>query len=103
MGAPAVAVVILKREREVMDLFRSAGATSPAGAMTLDQVGVVEAWPLSRLKRRSVIREASPGRYYLDEEVWLALRAMKLRIVLVLAAVAVITGFLVWIGFVTLR
>lgn len=103
MGAPAIAAVILKKERELVGLFRSAGAISPASARSLDEVGVSEAWPLNRLRRRAIVREAAPGRYYLDEEVWVAIRGMRQRIVFSLLAVVAITGFLVWIGFVTLR
>ena len=103
MGAPAIAAVILRKERELVDLFRAAGATSPAGAKSLDEVGVYEAWPLSRLRRRAIVREASPGRYYLDEEVWTAMRGMRRRIAFTILAVFAILGALVWIGFVTLK
>ena len=103
MGAPAIAAVIVKKERELVDLFREAGATTPAAAKTLEEVGVHQAWPLSRLRRRAVVREAVPGRYYLDEEVWTAMRGMRRRIILVVLGTAVLVGFLVWIGFVTLK
>lgn len=103
MGAPAIAAVIVRKERELVDLFRAAGATTPATARTLDEVGVHQAWPLSRLRRRAVVREAAPGRYYLDEEVWTAMRGMRQRIILTLLAIVAVTGFLVWIGFVTLK
>lgn len=103
MGAPAIAAVIIRKERELVELFQAAGATSPATAKSLDDVGVEQAWPLSRLRRRAVVREASPGRFYLDEEVLVAISGMRQRIILTLVAVAAITGFLVWIGFVTLK
>jgi hypothetical protein len=103
MGAPAIAAVILRKERELVDLFRSAGATSPSTARSLNEVGVEQAWPLSRLRRRAIVREAAPGRYYLDEEVWTAMRGMRQRIVLGLVGLAALVGFLVWIGFVTLK
>jgi hypothetical protein len=103
MGAPAVAAVILRKERELVDLFRSAGATSAATARSLDEVGVEQAWPLSRLRRRAIVREASPGRYYLDEEVWVAMRGMRQRIAFTILGIAALLGFLVWIGFVTLK
>ena len=103
MGAPAVAAIILRKERELVHLFRSAGATSPAGARSLDEVGVVEAWPLSRLRRRAIVREAAPGRYYLDEEVWQAVRGMRRRMVAVILGVLLLVSFLAWIGFVTLK
>jgi hypothetical protein len=103
MGAPAIAAVILRKERELVDLFREVGATSPATARSLNEVGVEQAWPLSRLRRRAIVREAAPGKYYLDEEVWTAIRGMRQRIVVLILALIAVTGFLVWIGFVTLR
>lgn len=103
MGAPAVAAVIIRKERELVDSFRGAGAISPATARSLDGVGVTEGWPLSRLRRRAIVREAEPGRYYLDEEVWQAMRGVRKRIMLTVLAVVAITGLLVWIGFVSLR
>jgi hypothetical protein len=103
MGAPAIAAVIIRKEREVVDLFRDVGATSPAAAKSFDEIGVEQAWPLSRLRRRAIIREASPGKYYLDEEVWTAIRGMRRRMVLVIVGMAALVGFLTWIGFVTLK
>jgi hypothetical protein len=102
MGA-AVAAVILRKERELVDLFRSAGATSPATALSLNDVGVEEAWPLARLRRRAIVREASPGKFYLDEEVWTAMRGLRQRIIFMLLGVVALVGFLVWIGFVSLK
>ncbi len=103
MGAPAIAAVIIRKERELVELFQSAGATTPATAKTLDEVGVERAWPLSRLRRRAIVREAAPGRFYVDEEVWVAMRGMRRRIVLMLIGLVALVGFLVWIGFVTLK
>jgi hypothetical protein len=103
MGAPAVAAVILRKERELVDLFRDAGATSPATSKSLNDVGVIQAWPLSRLRRRAIIREAAPGKFYVDEEVWQAMRGLRQRIVLTLLGVIAVTAILVWLGFVTLH
>ena len=103
MGAPAIAAVIVRKEREVVDLFRDVGATSPGASRSFDEIGVEQAWPLSRLRRRAVIREAAPGKYYLDEEVWTAVRGMRRRMVLVILGTVALVGFLAWIGFVTLK
>jgi hypothetical protein len=103
MGAPAVAAVILRKERELIDLFRDAGATTPATAKSLDDVGVMQAWPLSRLRRRAVVREAAPGKYYVDEEVWQAMRGLRQRLVLAVLAIFAVVSFAVWIGFVSLH
>lgn len=103
MGAPAIAAVIVSKEREVVDLFREVGAISPATARSFDEIGVEQAWPLSRLRRRAIIREAAPGKYYLDEEVWTAMRGMRRRMVSLIFGLVALVGFLVWIGFVTLK
>ena len=46
---------------------------------------------LHRLRRRAVIREAAPDRFYLDEEVWVALGRTRRRVsVAVLALIVVL-------------
>ena len=91
MGA-AVAALLIK-ERHIVEAMERIGATSPARALTLDQLadlGVDDrdvAW--HALKNRVIVREASPGRWYLDAEVWQANRSRRRRVLfLVLAVVA---------------
>jgi hypothetical protein len=89
MGAAAAAVAI--RERRMVEAFQIAGATSPDRARTADEVGV-DAGSLGwrRLHNRAVIRESSPGsgRYYLDQEVWIAVRRTRMRILVIFLFVA---------------
>lgn len=87
MGAPAVAAIMRRREREVVDDFRAAGAISPATAQSYTAVGLGESLAVRRLRRHAVIREAAPGMYYLDEEVWIAVRATRRRVGSVLVSV----------------
>jgi hypothetical protein len=89
MGAAAAAVAI--RERRMVEAFQIAGATSPDRARTADEVGVDPGslgW--RRLHNRAVIRESSPGsgRYYLDQEVWIAVRRTRMRILVIFLIVA---------------
>lgn len=87
MGA-AVAAVILMRERRVVEAFERVGATSPERAVSAHDVNVDEVgigW--RRLRERAIVREASPGRFYLDVEVWQANRRMRHRIVFVMAVI----------------
>lgn len=79
MGA-AVAAVLIRREKEVVDDFRAAGATSRETAQSYTAVGLGQSLGLKRLRDRAVIREAAPGTYYLDEEVWTAVRRTRRRI-----------------------
>lgn len=86
----AAAAVILMKERRIVEAFERAGATSPASARTPDDLGVDPhgiGW--RRLRDHAVVREAIPGadRYYVDVDVWQALRRMRRRIVLALGLV----------------
>jgi hypothetical protein len=87
MGAAAVAAIMRKREREVVDDFRAASALSPSTAQSYTAVGLGHSLALKRLHDRAVIREAAPGVYYLDEEVWAAVRRTRKRIPTVLIAI----------------
>ena len=80
MGAPVIAAVIRRKEQEVIDDFRAAGATSPDRAQSYTAIGLGESIAVKRLHNRAVIREAAPGVYYLDEEVWAAVRRTRRRI-----------------------
>jgi len=79
MGA-AVAAILIRRETEVVDDFRAAGATSRETAQSYTAIGLGESLGLKRLRDRAVIREAAPGTYYLDEEVWTAVRRTRRRV-----------------------
>jgi hypothetical protein len=83
MGAPVIAAVIRRKEQEVIDDFRAAGATSPGRAQSYTAIGLGESLAVKRLHNRAVIREAAPGMYYLDEEVWAAVRRTRRRLVTV--------------------
>lgn len=87
------AAVVLIKERHIVEAMQRLGATSPTRALTLDQLadlGVEDrgfAW--RALANRVVVREASPGHWYLDAEVWEATRHRRRRVLfLVLAVVA---------------
>ena len=101
MSAPVIAAVIRRKEREVVDDFRRAGATSPTTAKSLAEVGLEESWPVRRLQRRAVIREPQPGIMYLDEEVWAAVRQTRRRVALVFLVVVLVLVIGVAIGFIT--
>jgi len=96
MGAAAAAVAIA--ERRMIQAFEIAGATSPETARTPSEVGVDEhsrSW--HRLVDRAVIREESPGsgRYYIDREVWQAVRRTRMRVLTVF--IIIVAG--VWLYF----
>lgn len=103
MGAPAIAAVIRRREREVVDDFRRGGATSPTTARSLADLGLSDSWPVHRLQKRAVIREPEPGILYLDEEVWAAVRRMRQRVGLIFGTIFGLLAIGIAIGFITFR
>ena len=102
MGAPVIAAVIRRKEREVVDDFRRGGATSPTTAKSLAELGLEDSWPVRRLRKRAVIREPQPGAMYLDEEVWTAVRRTRRRVAMVFITIMLLIAIGVGIGFLTL-
>jgi hypothetical protein len=100
MGAPAIVAILRRREQEVVDDFRVAGAISPETAQPYEALGIGDSLAIKRLQNRAVIREASPGRWYLDEEVWAALRGMRRRIATVLLSMIALLTIGVLLGIV---
>jgi hypothetical protein len=98
MGAAAVAAIVRRREMEVVDDFRAAGAISRETAQSYTAMGFGESLGLRRLRNRAVIREAAPGTYYLDEEVWEAVRRTRRRIATAFLAILVLFLFSVLMG-----
>ena len=81
MGA-AVAAVIQRQEREIVDTFRGAGALSAERARDPHELGVSHHLAFDRLVRRAVLRDAGEGKFYLDELSWNALRSMRRRLMI---------------------
>ena len=90
MGAAAAVAIMRRREREVVDDFRAAGAISPATAQSYNAIGLGESMAIRRLHDRAVIREAAPGLWYLDEEVWTAVRRTRKRIAAAMLVIVVL-------------
>lgn len=85
MATAAAAVAIA--ERRMVEAFERAGATSPERARTPDELAVEpESRSWRRLANRAVIREAGSGsgRFYLDRDVWQAVRRTRKRMAIVL-------------------
>jgi hypothetical protein len=89
MGAAAAVAIMRRREREVVDDFRAAGAISPATAQSYNAIGLGESMAIRRLHDRAVIRESAPGLWYLDEEVWTAVRRTRRRVAIVMVVLVV--------------
>jgi hypothetical protein len=93
MGAGLVAVVVIK-ERHVAQAFERAGVTSAERAVAPEELGIgMHGIGWRRLTTRAIVREAAPGRFYLDVPSWLAMRRVRRQrslamLVLLLFAIA---------------
>lgn len=96
MGTSAMAAILIKRERQLVDHFRRAGATTPGAARSPDELGVATRLAWERLVRRAVIREGAPGKYYLDEPSWEAQRALRRRVGVVMLVIGLMVVILAW-------
>jgi hypothetical protein len=103
VGAAAAIAIMRRKERDVRDAFLSARAISPATAMSLETVGIEESLAVRRLKKRAVIREAAPGLFYFDEDVWEAVRSMRRRLALVMLGTFILIGMVLLYGTVTMK
>lgn len=97
MGAAAAAIII-RRERELVDHFRRAGATSPHTAQTLAALGVEQRFAWDRLVDGAVIRAGATGTFYLDEQSWEALRRRRQMIAVGIAILMISLAVLVAIS-----
>ena len=91
----AVTVILIK-ERQVVDAFVRAGATSESTAVYPSDIAVdLSGVGGRRLIELAVVREAEEGRFYLDPLSWEALRRQRRRILFViLLLVALLALFL---------
>jgi hypothetical protein len=100
----AAAAVVLMKERQVIEAFERAGATSADRARLPADIGVEQdgiGW--RRLRARAVVRETNPGsgQFYADLEVWQAVRRTRQRVLLLMLVllavfVIVVTGVVQW-------
>lgn len=81
----AAAAVILMKERQVVDAFVRAGATSAASAAEPADLGVdLAGVGARRLVERAALRQTESGQWYLDLLVWEAVRRQRVRVLSVI-------------------
>ena len=95
----AAVIAILGKERAVVRAFQEAGATGASSARRLEELDLRPGLGFRRLRDRAVIRVAAQERYYLDEEVWAAVRRGRRR----LSVVVFIILLLIMVGGLALR
>ncbi len=66
----SAAAVIIYRQRQFVIRFLEVGATSPATARSLDDLGMRTHWVFRRMARQGVFLQASPDRWYFDPAGW---------------------------------
>lgn len=91
----SVVAIIIGKERRMVGRLVSAGAVSKESAKTLESVGLHGGLILHRLRERAVIRETTPGHFYVDLESWEAVRHMRRRAASVVGILALILLFLI--------
>ena len=89
----SVVAIIIGKERRMVGRFVSAGAVSKEHARTLEDLGLHGGLILHRLRERAVIRETSPGHFYVDLESWDAVRRMRRRAASVIGIIALVLIF----------
>jgi len=91
------AAVLLAQNRYVRR-FRDAGATSPANAKTLDEIGCRDSWLFGRMTANGVFVRTGKGTYYMNEAV--AEEYLRNRRNRVLVATGILlVAFLIWLVF----
>lgn len=65
---PIGPAIIARKRRHLLATFRRHGATSPATARTLDELGLGHGMLVRVQEHRHVLVDAGGGRFYLDEE-----------------------------------
>jgi hypothetical protein len=103
LGAAFVAAAIRRREEDVRQDFHRANALQPIDAKPLADIGLEENVTLRRLVRHSVVREAQPGLFYFDEDVWQSVRATRRRMVIILLVVLALVGIMTLYGVATFK
>jgi hypothetical protein len=90
--------ILLRKQRDIVEVFEGARATSPATARDPYELGIDNSMVFRGLVQRVVLREAGDGRYYVDEPSWRALHDRRRRasvMMLGIVAAFVVLGMLV--------
>lgn len=63
-------MVIMARQRDLVDRFRDAGATSATSAKSLAEIGIEPTFMFSRMSARGVFVPAGNDRWWFDTAAW---------------------------------
>jgi hypothetical protein len=96
---PMIAIIIIAKIRKVIRRFKETGSTSPQTAKTLEELNVDYRFAFRKMLKREIIIEASPNRYYLNEENLAGYnntRRMIMLVVILLLALVIIADTFFW-------
>lgn len=89
---------MMVRQRDLVDRFRDAGATSAEAAKSLAEIGVEPSFMLSRMSSRGVFVQAGGDLWWFDASAWNRYRDRQWKRLLVGAFVIVTICVLLVIG-----
>ena len=75
---------VVHKQKQMVELFRAAGATSTNRVTTAATLGVHEGLAFKLLLRHAVLREVGEQRVYLDESSWESHRKKRRRLALII-------------------
>jgi len=101
-AASAAAALIAISRKRVITGFREQGAETPGRAVAFQPQRRMDTGQFKRLVRSGVVKEAAPGRYWLDNEA-LAADLKRQRRAVLISAIVITAIFLLWIAFNMLR
>ncbi len=90
----AAVVIIVRKQKEIVEVFEGARATTAELARYPDELGIDESHIFRGLVRRAVLRPTGDGRYFLDVPSWVAMKDQRRRVAMVtaLAVLALVIG-----------
>ena len=97
----SVAAVIIAKQNRCMRRFQGGGAISPDTAADLAQIGCRDSRLFRSLVSRGVIRQASPGKFYIDMQS--ASEFRKNRLLRALTALVIILGIAALVMYFSIR
>ena len=101
MATSAVAAAVAKARRDIQHHFFSHDAVRPNRAVAFDPRNGIQRGQFERMRSRAIIREASPGLYWLDVvayDIDLRQRFNRVRIVLLVLVLALAVGLGIAVG-----
>jgi hypothetical protein len=93
--ATGAAAAVAKARRDVQHHFFSEDAVQPNRAVAFEAYSRLQQRQFERMRSRGVIREAAPGRYWLDVvayDIDMRERFVRVRLVLLVMLVALLVG-----------